>query len=326
MNNILSIRDERKKNAIGFISTYGAVFLLFALFLFFGIFTQRFLTWGNITSVLRTASIIGVISIGQTFVIFGRGIDLSVGSSVALIGMIIGVLLKTYSLPVFFVILIAIGLGALLGLINGIIITQLKVPDLISTIGTMEIYRGIAYVFWGGQVITGFSAGFLWFSRGTLFNIPIPIYILFIILFIGLFISRNTVLGKNILAIGGNREAAILSGISWSKYKILTYVISGITAGLGAVLLVSRLNAAQAVLARGYELETIAAVVLGGTSLFGGKGKVYTSLVGALVIAVMRNGMVLMGLQFELQMIFLGIVLILAVAAATFEEGFKSGI
>lgn len=288
----------------------GLIFLIAVL----SILSPNFLTVNNILNVLRQVSINALIAFGMTFVILTGGIDLSVGSILALAGAITGGLLASGMDPLLAV-LVGILIGFTLGAINGFIITKGKVAPFIATLATMTIYRGLTLVYTDGRPITNFteSTFFNSIGRGYVLGIPIPVIIMIIIFIISYFILRKTTFGKSVYAIGGNEEASRLSGIKVDRIKIIVYSISGALAALAGIILTSRLNSAQPTAGASYELDAIAAVVLGGTSLSGGKGRIFGTLVGALIIGVLNNGLNLLNVSSFYQQVVKGGVILLAV-------------
>ena len=246
------------------------------------------------------------------FVILTGGIDLSVGSIVAFSGIILGAMLKAnFSLGV--AVILCILLGGICGLINGLLVTAVNLPPFISTLGMMSIARGSALYISKGRAIAGFSGRLNFIGSGEILGIPFMIYIMIITFIIGWFILKYTKPGRYVYAIGGNVEATRLSGINVNFYTTMVYVICGLTAGIAAVLLTSRLDSAQPVAGEGYELDAIAATVIGGTSLSGGEGHLSGTIIGALIIAVLNNGLNLLNVSSYIQQIVIGVVIILAV-------------
>lgn len=272
-----------------------------------------FLTANNLSNIIVQSSINACIAIGATVIIISGGIDLSVGSVLALAGVVMAMAL-TSGVPLIISLIIGLATGTLCGIVNGMLITKGKLPPFIATLGMMSIARGLALFITDGRQISSFSESFRFFGNGMVFKI-IPtqnvIMVLFFILFY--FIMKYTKTGRYCYAIGGNEEAAKLSGINLTKYKIIFYAIGGFMASIGAIILSARLNSAQPVAGLGYELDAIAAVVIGGTSLAGGEGKIFGTLIGALLIGVLRNGLNLMNVSSYVQQIAIGVVIVLAV-------------
>lgn len=277
-----------------------------------------FLDGRNIFNVFRQISIFLILGTGMTIVMAARGIDLSVGSTVALSGCAAGVFLKSGMLPDsligVFAISIAIFIGALVGLVNGIAVTRFKVPPLIVTLGTLTAVRGLAYLTMGSDQVRNFPDTFLWIGQGRVLGIPVAGLIALVVVSGGAFLMNCTRFGTYILAVGGDRSAARRSGIRVQFYETCAYVICGALAGLAGAMLIARLNAAQAVLGATMELHAIAVVVLGGTYLFGGYATFLGTLLGAIFLGVAENGLLLMGVPFYWQQIVIGTTLVVAVA------------
>jgi len=286
------------------------VFFLFCVAL--SILSPYFLSMNNILNILRQTSIYGILAVGMTFVILTGGIDLSVGSILAISGMICAGMLKSGE-SIFLSSVVAIGVGAGFGLLTGLIITIGKITPFVVTLGMMTIARGLTLIYSKGYPISGFSSAFRKIGGGYVLGIPVPVIIFLITVAIAWFILKYTRLGRYTYAIGGNEETVKLSGINASFYKTMVYVIVGIAAGLSALILTSRLNAAEAIAGQGYELDVIAAVVVGGTSLMGGRGSIIGTLIGALLIGVINNGMNLLGISPYFQLVVKGFLIIGAV-------------
>ena len=262
---------------------FGIFLGLICIVIALSLLEPRFLTPGNLTNIMRQTSVIGIMAVGMTFVILTAGIDLSVGSILALTGVVCASL-EQRGWPVAAVVTATLLLGALIGTINGLVTTLGRVTPFVVTLGMMSIARGLAHIYTGGQPISGFGAAFRFLGTGGLLDIPVPIIIFALTVLIAAAILRHTILGRYTYAIGGNEDAARLSGIRVNFHKTSAYAISGLTAALGAIVLTSRLNAGESIAGMGYELDAIAAVVIGGTSLMGGRGGVWGTLVGALLI------------------------------------------
>ncbi|KYK86000.1 ribose ABC transporter permease, partial [Aggregatibacter actinomycetemcomitans serotype d str. SA508] len=300
---------------------------------------EAFLSTNNIFNILLQVSVICVISVGMTYVILTGGIDLSVGSIVALSAVCLGLFTHRgvailgenptepmLSIVVMVSVLGSIGVGALCGYVNGVIIVYGKVTSFITTLGMMGIARGLALTLSNGKTIYNFPEALRFFGNGRLnitdgFGIPIPVIIALIVVLISFYILTQTVFGRQVYALGGNREAVRLSGINVNKLEIKTYVINGALAAIGAMILVGRLNAAQPIAGTGYELDAIAATVIGGTSLMGGVGSVISTSIGALIMGVLQNGLTLLNVTSYLQRLIIGLVIILAVFLDQLRRG-----
>ncbi len=296
------------------ITKLGPLIGLFLLVIVITLLNPSFLSINNLFNVLRQVSISALIAFGMTFVILTGGIDLSVGSTLALTGAVAASLLASGMDPII-AMGIALILGLILGAINGVIITKGKVAPFIATLATMTIYRGLTLVYTEGRPISGLgdSMAFQLFGKGYFFGIPVPVVTMILTFAVLYFILHKTTFGRRVYAVGGNEEASRLSGISPDRVKIAVYAITGLLAAMSALILTSRLNSAQPTAGESYELDAIAAVVLGGTSLTGGKGWIFGTLVGALIIGVLNNGMNLIGVSSFFQQVVKGIVILLAV-------------
>lgn len=276
------------------------------------ILEPRFLTQSNLFNVVRQVSINAILAFGMTFVILTGGIDLSVGSILALVGAVVAGLLVSGMSP-FLVVILGLLLGALLGLFNGLLVAKGKLAPFIVTLATMTIYRGMTLVYTEGRPITGLPEQFRTIGRGEILGVPIPIIATGVVFFLLYVLLTKTIFGRRVYALGGNEEAARLSGIKTDNVKIMVYVISGVTAAISAIILTSRLNSAQPTAGSGFELDAIAAVVLGGTSLAGGYGTLGGTLIGALIIGVLDNGLNLLNVSSFYQQVVKGAVILVAV-------------
>jgi ribose transport system permease protein len=299
-----------------FVSHYGrqlgTLSGLVALALVLWALTPHFLTLSNLLNIAEQATIIAIIAVGMTFVIITGGIDLSVGSVLAFAGVFMASALHG-GLPLPLALIVGIGAGLLCGLVNGLLITVGRLPPFIATLGMMSVARGAALMFTEGRPISGFSESFRSLATGEVLRVPAPVIIMIGVYMIAHFVLRRTKLGRYTYAIGGNEEAALLSGINVKLYKTMVYGIAGLLSGLAAILLTARLNSAQPIAGMAYELDAIAATVIGGTSLLGGEGAVVGTLIGALIMAVLRNGLNLLGVSSFIQQIVIGTVIIVAV-------------
>ena len=325
-------RPNRQVDMLELLGRFGASIFLVALVIIFTILLpDTFLTPLNIFNVLRQVSITGLIAIGMTFVILTGGIDLSVGSLLAVAGIVAAAVYKggtglldttagqTSGAGVGTAILVACGVGLFGGLIQGLAITQLKVPPFIVTLGGMSVFRGLTLLIGNGGPVSAFDPAFLWWGKGKIplpiagWDIPIPVVIFLGIATIAYIVLRYTQYGRYIYAVGGNPEAARLSGLNTGLLILSVYVIVGLLSGLGGFVLASRLNSAEAVAGSGYELTVIAAVVIGGTSLFGGEGSVIGTVIGSLLIGILLNGLTQLNVNPYLQQIITGLIIVFAV-------------
>ena len=287
-------------------------FIVLIIIMSFG--SEQFLTVANITNILRQVSIVGILAVGMTFVILIGGIDLSVGSVMALTGTMMAGFMVNMSMSPILAVILGISIGVLIGFITGSLVSYAKIPAIIVTLAMMEIARGAGLLYTGGYPLSGLPSSFSFIGRGYLFGIiPIPVVIMAVVFIIAYIILNHLPFGRYIYAIGGNEEAVRLSGIRVKKYKIMVFVISGITASIAGLILVSRLMSGQPNAGSGYELSAIAAVVLGGTSIAGGRGHIFGTLLGALLMGVLSNGLNLMGVSSYVQMVLTGLIIIGAI-------------
>lgn len=286
--------------------------IIFSIIL--GLMNENFLTLSNMLNLLRQVSVNALIAFGMTFVILTAGIDLSVGSMLALGSALTAGLLASGMDPILSV-FIGLLIGLVLGAVNGLIITKGKVAPFIATLATMTIYRGATLVYTDGMPITGLSDSFSFemIGRGYFFGIPFPVIIMIVAFIILYFVQRKTVFGRQVYAVGGNEEAAKLSGIKTDRVKIWVYALTGMLAVLAGIIMTSRLDSAQPTAGTGYELDAIAAVVIGGTSLAGGRGRIVGTLIGALIIGVISNGLNLLNVSSFYQQIVKGAIILIAV-------------
>jgi ribose transport system permease protein len=305
---------KEKGNWKFIINKFGALFGLVGLCVILSILTPSFLKADNLMNIARQSSINALLSLGMLLPILTAGIDLSVGSILAFAIISAGIVTVTWGMSPILGIIVCLGIGALAGWLNGILLTKLRLPHpFISTLGTMNIFRGLALIVTGASPIFGFSYAMNYVGQENVGIIPVS-FLLVIIVCIGfhIFLTRTST-GKYIYAIGGNKEAARLSGIPVDRMLILVYTISGFMASLGGLVLIGRTNSASPIAGLGYELDAIAAVIIGGASFFGGVGTVWGTLIGAMIIAVLRNGLNLLGTSSDLQTIIIGLVIIAAV-------------
>jgi putative xylitol transport system permease protein len=307
-------------NLIGqVLSRYGIVLAFLVLCLVLSFLSPYFLTTQNILNVLLQTSINLVVSIGMTFVITSAGIDLSVGSMVAVAGMVMADVVA-HKWGIWLAVPLALLVGTLCGWLNGMLITRLRLPPFIVTLGTMSILRGVALIYNDGKPLYGLAQKDLKVISGGIASIPIPVIIALVVALLAHFVLRHTTVGEYATAIGGNEETARLSGIDVRRYKVIIYSISGLMCGLAGVILTARLSAAEPIAGTMYELDAIAATVMGGTSLSGGQGTIFGTIIGALLMGVLRNGLNLLNIQSYYQLGVIGAVIILAVALDTLRK------
>jgi ribose transport system permease protein len=295
---------------------FGTLLVFFVLCGVLSVMTPYFLTVSNLLNVAQQTTINAVIAVGLTFVIISGGIDLSVGSIVAFAGVVMASALQ-HGWPLPLALLAGLGVGALSGLVNGLLVTFGRLPPFIATLGTMSVARGCALLYTDGRPVSGFSEGFRAIATGQFLGVPMPVWIMLAVYAVAHFLLRRTKFGRYVYAIGGNEEASLLSGVPVTLYKNAIYVVGGVLAAVGAILLTARLNSAQPIAGINYELDAIAATVIGGTSLMGGQGSIVGTLIGALIMGVLRNGLNLLGVSSFFQQVVIGSVIILAVLLDT---------
>lgn len=305
---------KTKQKWFNYLGDYGALISLVLIIVLIGIISPEFRTYDNFLSLLRQSSINGFIAFGMTFVILTDAIDLSVGSVLALstalcAGMITAGVPAGAAMPA------ALVIGALLGLISGVLVTKGRLQPFIATLITITTYRGLTMIYTNGKPISRMGDSILLKSigKGDIGGIPVPVLLLILVFLFFWFLLSKTTFGRHIYATGSNQKAAELAGVNISKTKIAAYVISGIMAALSGLILLSRLNSAQPTLGSGYELDAIASVALGGTSMSGGRGKIYGTFIGVLIIAVLNNSLNILGVSSYYQEVIKGLVILAAV-------------
>lgn len=312
---------KQKLNAKAFIAKYGVILGLVVIMIFFTIMKAKFLTLENMLNMLRQTSINGLLAIGMTFVVLTGGIDLSVGSVVGAAGMFSALVARAETgMPWYLAVLVGLGVGLLLGTVNGVIISYLKVPAFIATLGMMSIARGVTFMASNAKPVPGLGKGFLKIGGGSLGIIPIPILILVFVLILAYIILYKTRYGRYVFATGGNPVSARVSGINVKGVICSVYMISGILAGLAGVILTSRVTSGLSQSGDGYEVDAIAAAVIGGNSLSGGRGRLWGTIVGFLIMGVMNNGLDMMAVSSYWQLVIKGIIIIGAVMLDSLNE------
>ena len=288
-----------------------AVLVLLVLFLTWR--SPYFLTTSNLTVVSRQIALTLLIAIGMTFVIIAGQIDLSVGSVVALVSVLTGLFMVNMNLPVVVAVILAVMAGAAVGLTNGTIFANTKIPSFVVTLGMLAVARGLALGITQGSTISGLPSGFLVLGQGSWFGVPIPVWIAVGIALIAHAVLTRTVFGRHVYFLGSNEEAAVLSGIRIRRVKIAIFVIASSLAAVEAVIETARLSVGQPSAGTGYELAAIGAVVIGGANLFGGEGSILGTVFGATLLALIQNGLILLGISAYWQQVFSGAIIILAV-------------
>jgi len=329
-----TVRDAGGIDLFSLLAKFAPLLFLIALMAIFAVLEPRFLSQINIFNVMRQVSITGLLAIGMTFVILTAGIDLSIGSLLAFAGLAAAAVSKgglsnrftvgegqdAAGYGWYLAALAAVAVGLIGGYIQGFAITRLKVPPFVVTLGGMSAFRGAALLFAAGGPISGFEPELVWWGQGKVGPVPVPVIIFLVFAILAHIVLRYSRYGRQVYAVGGNPEAARLSGLNVRAVVTSVYVIMGFFVGLGAFVLAARLNSAEAVAGTGYELTVIASVVIGGTSLFGGVGTIFGTVIGTILIGVLLNGLVLLNVSSYIQQIIIGVIIVLAVAFDTFAK------
>lgn len=296
------------------VTKLGPLLALIVLVVFVTFLNPSFISATNLLNLLRQVSTNALIAFGMTFVIITGGIDLSVGSTLALSSALTAGMIVSGLDPVLAMI-VGVGIGFVLGAVNGLLITKGKMAPFIATLATMTIFRGLTLVFTDGKPITGIGDSFIfkYMGRGYLFGIPFPVVLTLVCFAVLFMLLHKMTFGRKTFAIGGNEKAAYIAGIKSNRIKVMIYAISGMMASISGIIITSRLNSAQPTAGTSYEMDAIASVVLGGTSLSGGRGRIVGTLIGALIIGTLNNGLNLLGVSSFYQQVVKGIVIIIAV-------------
>ncbi len=308
------------QGAVQLIQKYGIILALLLCCAVLTVISDNFLTMRNILNVLRQTSINGILAIGMTFVILTRGIDLSVGSVVALAGVVAASFATTSAgfipgapWPAAAAILIGVLVGMACGGVSGVFVSRFGVPAFVATLGMLSAARGLTLLYSGGRPIPALTPEFRWIGTGSAFGIPIPIFLLLGVFVVAHLVLTQTRFGRHVYAVGGNPHAAKVSGLPVMRIRLMVYVISGALAALAGMILAARTGSALPQAGTAYELDAIAAVVIGGTSLAGGVGRVSGTLIGALLIGVVNNGLDLLGVESYYQQVIKGALIVAAV-------------
>jgi putative xylitol transport system permease protein len=293
---------------------YGIVAVLIVLCIVLSFSNPYFLTLGNIADILRQTAINGILAVGMTYVVLTAGIDLSVGSILALAGIISGSLV-TGGHPHSAIVGIGAGLavGAAVGAVNGLLVARLSIPPFVATLGMLSAARGLTFIYNDGMPVTDLPDSYLWIGTGAIAGVPVPVIVFALVVAVFWFILRYTTYGRYIYAVGGNAKSAKTSGISTRKIIFSVYALGGLLAGLAGIILAARTTSALPQAGMSYELDAIAAVVIGGTSLTGGSGSLGGTVVGALLIGVINNGLNLLGVSSYYQQVVKGVIIVGAV-------------
>ncbi|MBY5454075.1 MULTISPECIES: ABC transporter permease [Rhizobium] len=289
----------------------GTLIGLIAIVVIFGLLAPDFLSQRNLLNILQQSSINACLALGMTLVIISGGIDLSVGPTAAIAAVITATLLVA-GIPVPLAILAGLGIGVICGLVNGVLVAYAGLQPFIVTLGTLSTYRAIALIFTGGNPVLGVPQGFRALFNGTLMGIPNSVVMVAVVALLAWILLKKTPLGEYLLAVGGNEEAAYVAGVPIAVTKITAYVISGVLAALASMILIGRLGAAEPILGNLWELDAIAAAAIGGASLMGGKGSIIGTILGAIILGAMRNGLTLMNVQAFYQLLATGLIILVA--------------
>lgn len=306
---------------IGWVRNSTILFVVILLGIIFSIISPYFFSTSNIFDITRQISVLAIAAVGVTFVIITGGIDISIGSVVGLGGVTM-VALSNFGIPIPISFFLAALVGAFIGFLNGIMINKGKITPLIATLATMNIARGLVYAYTKGSSIgiDRFQDQFNFIAQGNIYNIPFPLILVVTIFTIGWIVLNKSIYGTRIIAVGNSEIASKFSGINVSKIKYLVYIISGLCAAIAGIVLASRISSGQQQAGIGLEFQAITAVVIGGTSLSGGKGSVWSTLIGAVVLGVLANGMNLMNISFYYQLLVQGLIIIIAVSVDQFRR------
>lgn len=302
----------------------GILIPLILICLITALINPAFASTANVVNLMRSISITVIGAVGMTFVLIGGGLDLSVGSVLALGGMVTGFCMAVMGWPIPVAILLGLLATVVAGTINGFIIAKFSMPPLIVTLGMMNIARGVVNVMSRGRPYSGFPDAFNNIAQRDVLGIPFSVYIAFVIIVAGHFVLRYTVFGRSITAIGGNEETARVSGINISFFKIMSYVMVSIAAGVAGILMASRLSTAQANAGTGWEMTVIASVVIGGTSMYGGSGSVIGTVIGVAIMEVLTVSMTMLRIDAYWQRIAVGLIIVLAVGIDTYRRKYMN--
>lgn len=308
---------ENKKSIKEVLNSLTLVLIILGLGVVLSIASPNFLKTTNILNILRQVSINGILAIGMSLVCLTGGIDLSVGSIVAFAGILTAGMLNNTSLPIFVIALIAVAVGCIMGLINGYFVAYWGAPAFVVTLSMLTVGRGLTYIYCDGKPISKLPAEFLVIGKGSLLGLPIPTIVLLIVFIVFSVMLSKFKLGRYIYAVGGNPQAAMVSGINVKKILLLVYMFSGMCCGVAAVVLTARVSAGLATAGDGYELNAIAATVIGGTSLSGGTGKLWGTLLGALLLGMVNTGLDLLNVTSYYQQVVRGLIILGAILIDT---------
>lgn len=307
------------KKFVDIYKKFGIYILLAVVFVVFAVAAPNFLSAKNVINIVRQCAMFGIVVVGVSMVMIGGGMDLSVGSQMAVDGMLVGYMMVNSGLPIPVAIVATIVIGCVMGAINGLVAVKLHIMPIIVTLGTMLILEGVAYLITGGYPITGMPEAFTVIGQGYLGIIPIPVIIFAAFVIFGWVVMNKTYLGREIYALGGNREAARLAGINVDRLTIIVYTFCGFAASIAALIMVGRTNASQPGAGSSYAFDCMTAACLGGVSIAGGEGKISGTVVGVLILGMLDNGLVLMSVNSNWQSVIKGLILLAAVAIDCYQ-------
>lgn len=319
----LTARIKSPRFDISGLKKYTVIFVLVALIILFSFTSPYFLTVRNLTNILIQNTYFIIVAIGLSFVMIGGGIDLSVGYQMSLVGVVTAMLMMVYHLPVWLAVLAGLLLGTTLGLINGLIVTSIRIFPLIATLATATVFQGISYIISKANTFRGYPEQFLFLTKGKLLGIPFDIILTLIIAVLVSIVYSETVFGFRLLALGGNEEASRLAGINTRKMKILIYVICGFFTAVATMVMISKSNTTNSSFGPGTEFIALTAAIVGGVSFMGGEGSIQSLIAGVLLLAVLGNGMQLAGWGTYAQFIVRGMILLGAVAFDQLQRNTK---
>lgn len=310
---------------IGSIMKKNVPFLILVfLVILFSFVAPNFMTFGNLRTLIRQVSFAGISAVGLMFVMISGGIDLSIGSQIVFGNVLLAIMMAEWKLPPSLAIPLILLVGAGLGAINGFLAITLKIHPLIITLGTSQIFKGFGYIINRSRNIMGFPDTFRWFGQGYVWGIPVPVIVMILVALIGSFILTKTYFGRKVFALGGNEEAARLSGVNLNKMKLILFMICGFVSSITTVLLLSRVFAGQTITGQGLEFDCLTAALLGGVSFKGGEGTVFGLITGIIIIGVLNNAMQLATFPDFSQTVVKGTVLLIAVAIDVYQKNRKA--
>lgn len=309
----------KSANVIHYVFEYGIVVVLVLLVLVFSMSSPAFFTTGTLMTILSQVSVAGIISVGMTYVMLTGGIDLSVGAIAGVVSVSAAMLMSA-GVPVWLAVLLSLAVGVVIGLFNALSSTALRIPSLIGTLGVMTALRGVAYLLSGGVPVYGFNAEFKQLAQGSFLSIPYPALLLLAVFVFSVVLLARTKLGRYVYGVGGNEEASRLSGVPVIPVKYFVFGMSGLLSAVAGLILLARTNSGQPSAGAGYEMDAITAVVLGGVSITGGKGRLWLVMIGVLIMGTLSTGMVMNNVNDYVQQVVKGVLLVAAVAFAQLSQ------